>query len=100
MMRPVILSRPENTAVGLAILGSAAMTVSSGGGGGGAPGCWRCSGGRPACCGPAEPGGGGSGCVWMPGGGPGGRRAPGYCPRYCCDGGGPGGNRSGGGPRP
>src|SRR5689334_5860644 len=113
MMRPVILSRPENTAVGLATLGNAAKLVSLGGGGIGAPGGRGCAGrapcGWPGCPEPAAPGGGGNGCDWMPGGGPGGSRAEGgyccgycggYCWGYCCDGGGPGGSRSGGGPRP
>src|SRR5690348_10254708 len=83
MMRPVILSRPENTAVGLAMrCGGGSTTTSSEGGGPfascGAPGgdgCWpggvlaccgcccgcgRCSAG--ACC---APGGGARSCDWI-----------------------------------
>src|SRR5262247_1234414 len=93
MMRPVILSRPENTAVGLAIFGPGGVTISLGCGG--SPGCdgRRGGGGRAA-----PPPGGGSGCVCTPGG----SRADGgycwgYCCGYCCDGGGPGGSRVSGG---
>src|SRR5689334_16822013 len=107
MMRPVILSSPENTAVGFPIFCADGVKVSPFCCGGlGAPG------GRVACCGRvpgpggAAPGGGGnvSRCT------PGGWRAPGgywsgycsgYCPGYwrpyCCDGGGPGGSRVDGG---
>src|SRR5271166_3938871 len=83
MIRPVILSRPENTATGFGIFcdGSSVTTSSPGCGAvlaaGGAPRSGRCSGGRPgngacggrgaACCwfvGSAAPGGGGNGCDW------------------------------------
>src|SRR5215470_9308063 len=75
MMRPVILSRPENTAVGLAIFGP-----------GGGSGCVCTPGGSRAdggycwgyCCG-----------YCCDGGGPGGSRVSGGY----CDGGGPGGRR-------
>src|SRR5262245_6280431 len=112
VMRPVFLSSPENTAVGLLIFAAAGVITSSAGGG-------AVAGVRPACRGggrcegtPGLPGGG-SGCICTPGGGPGGSRAPGgycpgyccgywpgYCCGYCCDGGGPGGRRcDGGAPR-
>src|SRR5271156_943424 len=98
MMRPVILSRPENTArpLGIFWVGVSVTTVSSDcgavsagcgggglggccgvGGGGGPPGRWAGGGGGAA----AAPGGGGSGCAWMPdGGGP----AEGGGGEYCC----------------
>src|SRR5262245_25508681 len=71
MMRPVILSRPENTAVGLAIFGPGGVMISLGCGG--SPGCdgGRGGGGR---CAPGAPGGAapapgdGSGWVCTPGG--------------------------------
>src|SRR5262245_32558536 len=119
MIRPVILSSPENTPVGLAIFCEAGeITISSLGGGAAVPGgrngrgwagrgapwggntpCWGgyppCWGGYPPCWGgtPATPGGGGKAWRCTPGGGPGGSRPYGYC----CDGGGPGGRRSAGG---
>ena len=88
-MRPVILSRPEKTAVGLAILFGGGSTTVSLLGGGSEAGCgrWLPAGGAPgvACCGAgardgalAAPGGGGNGCVWIRelGGGPGGKPPP------------------------
>src|SRR4029077_17915227 len=86
MMRPVILSRPENTAVGLAMrCGGGSTTTSSLGCGSvlagcgalrGEPGPGGKAGGGAAvapCCGgwaaggaAQPPGGGGSGCDWMP----------------------------------
>src|SRR5450759_4709669 len=66
MMRPVILSRPANTAVGLVMrCGGGSTTISSPGCGavltgcGGAPCGCRTPGGRPgsACTGPAAPDG-------------------------------------------
>src|SRR5262245_1137190 len=90
MMRPVILSRPENTAVGLAIFGPGGVTISLGSGG--SPGFEGRRTGSAGWAGrPAWPGGG-SGCCWTPGG-----RPDGYCWGYCCDGGGPGGSRVSGG---
>src|SRR5690242_466080 len=85
MMRPVILSRPENTAVGLAMrCGGGATTTSSLGCGAvlaccGAlrgepgPGGNATGGGAALCCGCAgcgggaacTPGGGASGCDWI-----------------------------------
>ena len=100
MMRPVILSRPEKTAVGLAILFGGGSTMVSLLGGGSEAGCgrWLPAGGAPgvACCGAgardgalAAPGGGGNGWVWIRelGGGPGGRPPPPGGGIYCgCDG--------------
>src|SRR5271170_4535082 len=94
MMRPVILSSPEKTALPLAIfcVGISVTIVSSGFGavstGCGGGGLAICGAAGPACCGagPAgcnggaapglgagggaadAPGGGGSGCAWMPDG--------------------------------
>src|SRR5262245_58351705 len=100
MMRPVILSSPENTAVGLFTFAAGGVVRSSLGAG--AAGRTACRGGRCDGGTPAVPGGG-SGCICTPGGAPGGSRAPGgycpgyccgycpgYCCGYCCDGGGPG----------
>src|SRR5580693_8548516 len=105
MMRPVILSRPENTAraLGIFCVGVSVTTVSSdcgaasaGCGGGGLAGCCELAG----CCGlagggltrarwpgggsgaAAAPGGGGSGCAWIPDGG--GPAAGGGGGGYCC----------------
>src|SRR6476469_5230984 len=77
MMRPVILSRPENTAVGLGIFSAGGSTTTwsfCGGGaaaaGGGAPGR-TCPGGGAPCGGAVTsrlgsvPGGGDKGCDWM-----------------------------------
>src|SRR5436190_15617307 len=88
MIRPVILSRPAKTAVGLAILFGGGSTRVSLLGAGPIEAGWVCGRWPPAgvpgaaCCGDGAragalvaPGGGGSGCVWIrePGGGPGGR---------------------------
>src|SRR5215475_7560049 len=89
MIRPVILSRPENTAVGLGIFGPGGATISLGCGG--SPGCDGRRGGAGRA---APPPGPGSGCVCTPGGS---RADGGYCWGYCCDGGGPGGSRVSGG---
>src|SRR5436190_13334866 len=97
MMRPVILSRPENTAVGLAILcGGGSTMVSLVGGSEAGCGRWLPAGGAPgaACCGArggalVAPGGSNSGWVWIRelGGGPGGRPPPPGGGIYCgCEG--------------
>src|SRR5579862_9199493 len=100
MMRPVILSRPENTArlFGIFCVGVSVTTVSSdcgaasaGCGGGGLAGCWGLGGGglpraRWGDGGAAvAPGGGGSGCAWIPdGGGPAEGGGGGCGGGYCC----------------
>src|SRR3954447_689337 len=83
MMRPVILSRPENTAVGLAILCGGGSTMVS------------LVGGSDAGCGFAPPGGGapGAGGCGAPGTARWGARAPG---RWAGGGAGRGGAGGGG----
>src|SRR3954467_9257032 len=93
MMRPVILSRPENSADALTIFcDGGSLTTSS-------PGCVVESppGGRGRCCGGAWGMRGLGSIAAVPGGGKG-RDCTGPGKGDCCCGGAPGGRPPGGGP--